>query len=55
MRSRQTKTRLFLHEVLDMKKIAVILVTLVSVTAISGCTMMGKGKGKAPEVVETNG
>ncbi len=38
-----------------MKKIAVILVAIVSVTAVSGCTMMGKGKGKAPEVVETNG
>ncbi len=38
-----------------MKKIAVVMLAIVSVAVVSGCTTMGKGKGKAPAVVETNG
>ncbi len=38
-----------------MNKLIVVLLALVSVAVVSGCTTMGKGKGKAPVVVETNG
>jgi len=36
-----------------MKKLLIVFVAVFAVAGLSGCTEIGKGKGKAP--VETNG
>ncbi len=38
-----------------MKKTITIVLALFTVAALAGCVSYGKGKGKAPVIVETNG